>query len=86
MEKNSLNFENLAANVFKTKSLKKKFANMYNKVAPNVVEVKTIKIPHHFPNTNPANNRSGVAKPKRRTQIMQKIKKLNINKKRLLFL
>ena len=57
-------------------SLKKKLANMYSKVAPIVVAVNTIAIPHHFPKTKPENNKSSIAKPNSKTKAIQKIKYL----------
>ena len=39
-----------------------------------VVAVKTSSIPHHFPKTNPANNKIGVAKPNNKVQITEKMK------------
>ena len=55
---------------------------MYNKVAPTVVAVSTINIPHHLPKTNPDNNSKGIANPSRSTQIIQKMKKaIERNKK-----
>ena len=74
--KNSFNLKNFGANLTFIVSLKKKPTKIYKKVAPKVVDVSTINIPHHFPKTNPENTKSGIAKPKSNTQIMQKMKKL----------
>ena len=57
--------------------LKNNPANIYNKVAPIVVAVRTIKIPHHWPNTKPANISNGPAKPRDNVQTIQKIKNSN---------
>ena len=70
-----LNFENLGAKYFSIKSLKKRFANIYKSVAPIVVDKTAIIIPHHYPNTKPANNNKGVAKPKNNVQTIENIKK-----------
>jgi hypothetical protein len=59
--------------------LKKKVTKIYNNVAPIVVDVRTITIPHHLPKTKPENSNKGVAKPKIKTQTVEKIKKM-INK------
>ena len=72
--KKFFNFINLGANFNSIKSLKKRVDRRYNKVAPIVVAIKTNKIPHHLPKTNPANNKSGVAKPNSKIQIIEKIK------------
>ena len=65
------------------KSLKKLPARIYKSVAPILVEKRTINIPHHFPNINPPNKRSGDAKPKKRTHTIQKIKKAIVKNKKL---
>ena len=59
--KKFFNFINLGANFNSIKSLKKRVDRRYNKVAPIVVAIKTNKIPHHLPKTNPANSKIGVA-------------------------
>ena len=67
-------------------SLKKKPTSTYNKVAPIVVAVSAIDIPHYFPKTKPENSKSGIAKPKSRTQIIENIKKDIIKNKKFSFL
>ena len=84
--KNSFNLKNFGANLTFIVSLKKKPTKIYKKVAPKVVDVSTINIPHHFPKTNPENTKSGIAKPKSNTQIMQKIKKTIVKNKKFSFL
>ena len=74
--------ENLGANFCIIKSRKKRLTNKYNSTAPIVVAISEISIPHHFPKTNPAKIKSGLAKPKNNTQIIEKIKKaIDKNKK-----
>ncbi len=80
--KNSFNFENFGANLFFIVSLKKKPTNKYNSVAPIVVAVKTIAIPHHLPKTKPENTNSGIAKPKSNTHTMLNIKKMTVKNKK----
>ena len=80
------NLENFGANLFLIVSLKKKPANMYNSTAPIVVPVKTITIPHHFPNTKPENIKRGTANPKSKTHTIEKIKKIEVNNKKFSFL
>ena len=70
--KNSLSLENFGASLSSIKSLKKLPARIYKSVAPILVEKRTINIPHHFPNINPPNKRSGDAKPKKRTHTIEK--------------
>ena len=74
--------ENLGANFSSIISRKKNPTNIYNNVAPAVVETSTIVIPHHLPKTKPANIKSGIAKPNSKTQMMQKIKKTNVRNKK----
>ena len=74
--KNSLNLENFGANFSLIASRKKKPTNRYNSAAPIVVDVRTINIPHYLPKTKPENNKRGIAKPKSKIQIIQKIKKV----------
>ena len=59
---------------------------MKTEVAPAVVAVRTINIPHHFPKTKPENIKSGIAKPKSKTQITEKRKKVRVKNKKLLSL
>ena len=82
----SFNLENLGANFSFIASLKKKPAKVYNKVAPIVVAVSTINIPHHLPKTKPENIKRGIAKPKSKTQIMENIKKIIERNKKFSFL
>ena len=51
-----------------TKSLKKKFAIMYNNKAPIEIENVEINVPAHFPNNIPDNKSIGDPKPKSITQ------------------
>ena len=80
------NLENLGANLFFIAYLKKKPANKYNSVDPIVVDVKTIAIPHHLPNTKPENIKRGITKPKSKTHTMEKIKKIEVSNKKFSFL
>ena len=52
------------------------------KVAPIVVEVRTIDMPHHLPKTKPANINKGIAKPKNRTHTIQNRKNPIDNRKK----
>ena len=83
--KKSLNLENFGANLFFIASLKKKPTNIYSSVAPIVVDVSTIVMPHHFPKTKPENIKSGIAKPKSNTQIILNIKKIKVKNKNFHF-
>ena len=78
--------ENFDANFCLMKSRKKKPTNEYNSVAPIVVDVSTINIPHHLPKIKPENTRRGIAKPKSNTQIIQKTKKTVAKNKKFSFL
>ena len=80
--KRSFSLENFGANLFFIASLKKKPTNKYSNVAPIVVDVKVIAIPHHFPKTKPENIKSGIAKPRSNTHIMQNIKKITVKNKK----
>ena len=51
-------------------------------MAPIVVEVRTIKIPHHFPNINPEKINRGIAKPNNRTHTIESIKNDNARNKK----
>ena len=59
---------------------------MYNRVAPIVVDVSTINIPHHLPKTKPEKISRGIAKPKSNTQTIEKIKKIIVRNKKFSFL
>ena len=65
---------------------KKKPTNKYNNVAPIVVAVSTIIIPHHLPKTNPENIKSGIAKPSSSVHTIEKIKKTVVKNKKFSFL
>ena len=65
---------------------KKSFANMYSKVVPKEAAMTAIKIPYHFPKTNPENNKIGAANPNNRYQAIENIKKINVRNTKLLFL
>ena len=84
--KNSFSLENFGANLFFIVSLKKNPTNKYNSVAPIVVDVKTISMPHHLPNTKPENIKRGIAKPKNKTHTIVKTKKIEVNNKKFSFL
>ena len=55
---------------------KKYPARMYKSVAPTVVAVTDIIVPHHFPNINPEKISTGVAKPKKQTHTTENKKKI----------
>ena len=76
----------VAKKTAKKKPAKKKPTSMYKKVAPIVVAVSTISIPHHLPKTKPENNSRGIANPNRRIQIIEKIKKIIERNKKFLLL
>ena len=80
--KKSLNLENFGASFSSIISRKKNPTKIYNNVAPIVVEIRTIVIPHHLPKTNPENTSSGIAKPNNKIQIIQKIKKTIVKNKK----
>ena len=65
---------------------RKKPTNIYNNVAPIVVETSTINIPHHLPKTKPENISRGMAKPRNNTQTTEKIKNITVKNKKLSFL
>ena len=60
----------------------KKLVSKYSRAAPIVVAVKTINIPHHLPKTKPEKSKRGNAKPKSKTQIIQKTKKTIVRNKK----
>ena len=80
--KNSLSLENFGANFCLITSRKKKPANMYNSVAPVVIDVRMIINPHHLPKTKPENIIRGVTNPKNKTQIIEKTKKIIVRNKK----
>ena len=49
---------------------------MYKSVAPTVVAVTDIIVPHHFPNISPEKISNGVAKPKNQTHTTENKKKI----------
>ena len=51
---------------------------MYNRVAPTVVNVTIINVPHHLPKTKPEKNSKGLTGAKINTQRIEKIKKIII--------
>ena len=59
---------------------------MYNNVAPSVVYVSTINIPHHLPKTNPEKINKGIAKPNNKIHTKQNIKKITVKNKKFSFL
>ena len=77
--KNFFNFENFEANFSWIISRKNNPARKYNNIAPIVVEVSTINIPHHLPKTKPEKISRGIAKPKSNTQTIEKIKKKHVD-------
>ena len=82
----SFNLKNLGISFSLIKSLKKIPTRKYNSVAPIVVEMRTNEMPHHLPKTKPAKIKRGMAKPKKRTQTMQKKKNATDKNKKFSFL
>ena len=82
----ALKFSNLFENFSLTKSFKKKFAKVYRKDAPILKPITTTSEPIHFPKMKPERSNIGDPNPKSKTQIIVKIKKDKLTKKKLLFL
>ena len=70
-------FENLIFRSLLIKSLKKKFAIMYNNKAPVEMEITAIKVPIHLPKRIPEIIKSGEPNPSRETHTTENIKNIN---------
>jgi PleD family two-component response regulator len=86
LTKKSFSLENFGVNFCLIISRKKKPTSAYNIADPIVVDVSTINIPHHLPNTKPEKISKGITKPKSNTQKIEKIKKKIVRNKKFSFL
>ena len=86
MNFNLVRLENFGSNFSFIKSVKKSFASRYSKVVPIEADTTAIKIPYHFPKTNPENNKIGDANPKSKYQTIENKKNIIVRNRKLLFL